>query len=74
MDEKTLTLLQDFAERTQEVARQIQQGSRPADLFQNAVAFEMPKSIDDPQLRELERQPLWIAKMVDIYLQRHRSN
>jgi hypothetical protein len=33
----------------------------------------MPKSIDDPTLRELERQLLWIAKMVDSYLQGRQS-
>jgi hypothetical protein len=43
MDEKRLKLLQDFAERTREVARQIQQGDRPADQFQNAGHFRNAK-------------------------------
>jgi hypothetical protein len=62
--------LRDFAERTREVARLIQQGDRPADQSQpTSILYEIPKAIPDPELRNLELQMLNLAREIDRYLE-----
>jgi hypothetical protein len=64
-----INALTELAAHMREVAERIHQpGSSPVGQFPNAILFELPAAIRDPELRELERQLGQLAATIDTYL------